>query len=867
MVRDSKFKFWIDNKYNVLFIGKHGVGKTARIKQAFDEAGLKWLYFSASTLDPWVDFIGIPKEVADENGTKYIDLIRPKPFAEDDVEAIFLDEFNRCLAGDTLIQLVDGNSIPIKDLVGKKEFYVYSYDLTTDRIVVGRGHSARKTIRNARIIKITLDSGIVIKCTEDHPFLLLGGEYKKADKLKENDSLMPLYKNYNISRNTKGYESVYFPKHNIWYYTHWLSDEYNVKYGIYSEESGRVCHHINFNKNNNSPENIVRMVADEHLKLHKETASKGGKAAHDQHPDLYHRTIGNDDVREIAIRNSILTRKTSSSYKKLRSAASRKMYTDDVRRYRSEVTKQQWLNGQFENIDRAESGEKMYLCKTINVLDEKLNGKLLTEEEYLKIRDGIRGRGNGILTLKKIREYFGSFDVFKEHYNKTHPQNHRVVSVEHTDIFEDVYDITVDEYENFALGAGVFVHNSPKKVRNAVMELIQFKSINGKKFNNLKFVWAAINPDDEKKGDDDAEEEDSYDVEKLDPAQKDRFEVHVEVPYKPDRNYFSDKYPTLASAAVSWWNDLNNKQKNLVSPRRLDYALHVYSNGGDVRDVLPAQVNVSKLITELKFGSYEKLLKSIFDAKDDEKTKEFLAVRNNYEACVDKIAKSEEYSAYFLRFMNEEDVVNLMGGNAKVYNAVVKNAENFRAAIDLILSRKQPKKLYNKIKKDVNVIKVVTSKIGGRACSISNVKLTSTKIDTMPRIPRNTPQWIKEFSSDITALLDSNYLKKDLKMGTQYRINIYHRLVDSYNNYSLGLTLDQYKKFLDLICSIIAQSHPSSVNGTAFKGMKITFGYLLKKCVVMSGWNAKQVIENVKIVGGNPSKVADFLNDNATSYV
>ena len=36
-----------------------------------------------------------------------------------------------------------------------------------------------------------------------------------------------------------------------------------------------------------------------------------------------------------------------------------------------------------------------------------------------------------------------------------------------------------------------------KKVRNAVMELIQFKSINGRKFKNLKIVWAAINPDDD----------------------------------------------------------------------------------------------------------------------------------------------------------------------------------------------------------------------------------------------------------------------------------------------------------------------------------------------------------------------------------
>lgn len=96
MITDAKLQFWIKNNLNVLFIGEHGVGKTARVKKAFEEAGLKWLYFSAATLDPWVDFIGIPKEVEDpKSGLKYIDLIRPKPFAEDTVEAIFIDELNR----------------------------------------------------------------------------------------------------------------------------------------------------------------------------------------------------------------------------------------------------------------------------------------------------------------------------------------------------------------------------------------------------------------------------------------------------------------------------------------------------------------------------------------------------------------------------------------------------------------------------------------------------------------------------------------------------------------------------------------------------------------------------------------------------
>src|SRR5574339_183824 len=95
MSLDKKLDFWIKNNYNVLFKGKHGVGKTTSVLEAFNKSGLKWMYFSASTMDPFCDFVGIPKEVKDENGNSYLDLIRPRQFQNDEVEALFFDEFNR----------------------------------------------------------------------------------------------------------------------------------------------------------------------------------------------------------------------------------------------------------------------------------------------------------------------------------------------------------------------------------------------------------------------------------------------------------------------------------------------------------------------------------------------------------------------------------------------------------------------------------------------------------------------------------------------------------------------------------------------------------------------------------------------------
>ena len=45
-------------------------------------------------MHPWVDFIGVPKEKTDDNGNSYLDLVRPQEFQDDEVEAIFMDEFS-----------------------------------------------------------------------------------------------------------------------------------------------------------------------------------------------------------------------------------------------------------------------------------------------------------------------------------------------------------------------------------------------------------------------------------------------------------------------------------------------------------------------------------------------------------------------------------------------------------------------------------------------------------------------------------------------------------------------------------------------------------------------------------------------------
>lgn len=123
-----------------------------------------------------------------------------------------------------------------------------------------------------------------------------------------------------------------------------------------------------------------------------------------------------------------------------------------------------------------------------------------------------------------------------------------------------------------------------KNIKNATMELLQFGSINGRKFEKLRYIIACVNPDFE---DDDKPDELDYDVEPIDPAQLDRFEIQIDFPYMVNTNYFVHAYgKEYGLRACNWWKGLAQEHKLLITPRRLDYVLEYYLNGGDVKDMM-----------------------------------------------------------------------------------------------------------------------------------------------------------------------------------------------------------------------------------------------------------------------------------------
>ena len=68
MITESLLDSWIRTSQNVLLVGAHGIGKTEQVLAAMKRNNIKYAYFSASTMDPFVDFVGVPRVIEDSSG-------------------------------------------------------------------------------------------------------------------------------------------------------------------------------------------------------------------------------------------------------------------------------------------------------------------------------------------------------------------------------------------------------------------------------------------------------------------------------------------------------------------------------------------------------------------------------------------------------------------------------------------------------------------------------------------------------------------------------------------------------------------------------------------------------------------------------
>jgi len=198
-------------------------------------------------------------------------------------------------------------------------------------------------------------------------------------------------------------------------------------------------------------------------------------------------------------------------------------------------------------------------------------------------------------------------------------------------IDDELEAIFMDEY-----------NRSHKVVRNALLELQQFKSINGRKFPKLKLVWAAVNPP--------KEEDDigfQYDVDEPDPAQVDRFHMIVEIPSIPDPKYFKKRFGNhVGDVLIKWWKKQAKEGQQACSPRRLEYAGDLFQKGADLSDVLSPICNIEDLVKALGEREEDVILKQILADPTGAVAKNFLGNPENFYKVEDEMKKPALFPAY-----------------------------------------------------------------------------------------------------------------------------------------------------------------------------------------------------------------------------
>jgi hypothetical protein len=349
-----------------------------------------------------------------------------------------------CFTGDTKVSLLDGRELPLADLAGGaagESFWVYSCDQNGD-IVPGHAHSPRLTRQRAQVVRVILDSGEEIRCTPDHQFLLRDGSYRDAARLRDGESLMPLYRRVNKA----GYEEFLNPRTQGWRSTH-----RTVAFGVGGHNPKGLCaHHANFTKSDNSPNNLVKMTTDDHARLHQETAAVLSQYAKSERGRAKSR-----DLMSALWADPVWRQKMLDALPDRVAAGGRASIA---------------AGGGFAFLDR----ERLHLIQSENGM--RSCGRSRSDATRARIsstRKAMFAADQALLARQAEYAYNASLAATNRPLTSAQIEarqrniaiarnaraiNHKIIAVI-PDGYADVYDLTVDVHHNFALSSGVFVHN------------------------------------------------------------------------------------------------------------------------------------------------------------------------------------------------------------------------------------------------------------------------------------------------------------------------------------------------------------------------------------------------------------------------
>lgn len=423
-----------------------------------------------------------------------------------------------CFTEDTKIKLVDGRSLTIKELLLEQQYkdnYVYTFNETKKIIEPKRIRKVFQTKITKDLVKVTLDNGETITCTPNHRFMLRDGSYEEIQNIQPGTALMPLYTKYPEEGNLKGYRMYYEPMEGKWYFEHRRFCKNII------HKRGYIVHHCNYNKHDNRPKNLDCITKSKHTRIHNNNTLDYNKIAeserkfNEKYKDTkwykeYHKKQGEtlskrnheknkDKIEKQRIRNEQINKLAKELFnienynnlsinEKCSIGVKIARHLDSTIQERiSKALSNNHKLGRYKNAHKACSDrmwitngeESRYILKTESIPEGFYKGrKIKHTKEYSghnnvnreSISKNISERNkNRIWITNGIDNKF--YDKNKElpdgYYagrtrkrNNYEYKNHKVVSIEKIIKPCRVYDLEIEDNHNFALDAGVIVHNS-----------------------------------------------------------------------------------------------------------------------------------------------------------------------------------------------------------------------------------------------------------------------------------------------------------------------------------------------------------------------------------------------------------------------
>lgn len=352
-----------------------------------------------------------------------------------------------CITGESLIGMPCDRAkyplgIPIKELVGRENFLVHSYDIENKKAVCGLAKKVWKVgerrVYNVKYWWVTYSGKKegYIKATGDHLFLLRDGTYKRVDELKKKDSLMP----FSMYINTKQRAVVDLKNGKERF-------EYQMVGDYLGFNKGDV-HHKDGNVLNNDPDNLEAMTRSQHTTHHTTNGNHPMKGKH--FPEGF---------REKVSRAKLLSDKTVRGEKHDRFG---KKCPEHIRLKISESLKGRTIPEDIKlKISNSIKGDKNHFfgkhhnSNTKRLLGKKAKERCENPNKYYNILLGVQKRSS--ISNERVKDLF--LCKFPDvDFSLVSLDNHKVISVDECG-YENVYDIQVEDHHNFAAN-GIMVHNS-----------------------------------------------------------------------------------------------------------------------------------------------------------------------------------------------------------------------------------------------------------------------------------------------------------------------------------------------------------------------------------------------------------------------